>query len=454
MFETVTNAGGKEPRGDLPGDRPAQLELPVPGQRGPHEPLRVRAPRLGRDPRPSHRRPTPTSAPAPSGSSARATRRARASRRPRRSASRSRSLFRARPRTAGEAGRLVQSRRQAAAMLARQRVVGAELGEDRDHHAAEQVLALGVLLGGEDTLQLPSACSASPRPRPRTPPEARPRSAPFCGWESSARAASPSATKSCGNARQQLAAHPSGSPRPSRMRPRPIAAGAWRGSSSSALRSDSSSSDESASRSASEGTIRLRKASILRRRDGADELGDHLAVLERLDGGDALDLELLRDRWIRVGVELDELDSPSRRCTASSRAGPSVRQGPHHSAQKSTTTGTCFERSTTLSWKSCSLTSLVMSLSVPAASVGSRGRRPPGDACFGGRQMPTQEVELVGDRALTPTEVDVEVLARVLADFDAGPWPARPRHGPGREGRSHPGRRSGPGSGSERRRSG
>ena len=46
---------GKEPRGDLQGDRPAQLELPVPGQRGPHEPLRVRAPRLGGDPRPADR---------------------------------------------------------------------------------------------------------------------------------------------------------------------------------------------------------------------------------------------------------------------------------------------------------------------------------------------------------------------------------------------------------------
>jgi hypothetical protein len=40
-----------------------------------------------------------------------------------------------------------------------------------------------------------------------------------------------------------------------------IAAGAWRGSISSALRSDSSSS-ASARRSASEGTISLRKASI------------------------------------------------------------------------------------------------------------------------------------------------------------------------------------------------
>ena len=46
--------------------------------------------------------------------------------------------------------------------------------------------------------------------------------------------------------------------------------------------------------------------------------------------------------------------SPFRLRTASSIAGPRVRQGPHHSAQKSTTTGTCFERSMTLAWNSCS----------------------------------------------------------------------------------------------------
>ncbi len=39
-------------------------------------------------------------------------------------------------------------------MLARQRVVRSELGEDGDHHAAQQVLAPGVLFGAEDTLQL------------------------------------------------------------------------------------------------------------------------------------------------------------------------------------------------------------------------------------------------------------------------------------------------------------
>ena len=47
---------GQEPRGDLAGDRPAQLRLPVPGGRGADEPVRGRAPRLGGDPRPAGRR--------------------------------------------------------------------------------------------------------------------------------------------------------------------------------------------------------------------------------------------------------------------------------------------------------------------------------------------------------------------------------------------------------------
>ena len=41
-------ARGQEPGGDLQGDRPAQLELPVPGVRGADEPVRDRAPGVGR----------------------------------------------------------------------------------------------------------------------------------------------------------------------------------------------------------------------------------------------------------------------------------------------------------------------------------------------------------------------------------------------------------------------
>ena len=51
--------------------------------------------------------------------------------------------------------------------------------------------------------------------------------------------------------------------------------------------------------------------------------------------------------WLRSVSSLASSISPFRALTAFSSAGPRVRQGPHHSAQKSTTTGTCFERSTT-----------------------------------------------------------------------------------------------------------
>ena len=48
---------------------------------------------------------------------------------------------------------LVQRGRQPAAMLARKRVISAELGEDRDHHPAQQILALGILLCGQGALE-------------------------------------------------------------------------------------------------------------------------------------------------------------------------------------------------------------------------------------------------------------------------------------------------------------
>src|SRR5262245_37108974 len=46
--------------------------------------------------------------------------------------------------------------------------------------------------------------------------------------------------------------------------------------------------------------------------------------------------------------------------TASSRMGPRVRHGPHHGAQRSTTTGTCEERSRTADWKVASVTSVLI----------------------------------------------------------------------------------------------
>ena len=67
-----------------------------------------------------------------------------------------------------------------------------------------------------------------------------------------------------------------------------------------------------------------------------------------------------------------------------SRIGPSVLHGPHHSAQRSTTTGTCLERSTTSVGKVASVTSIDMGGNVPAADtlahLGAAGRGRPEDA--------------------------------------------------------------------------
>ena len=84
-------------------------------------------------------------------------------------------------------------------------------------------------------------------------------------------------------------------------------------------------------------------------RHGPGELVDQPAVAERLHRRDALDAEPQRDVRVRVDVHLDELDRAVGRLDAASRTGVSWRHGPHHSAQKSTTTGTVRERSTTAS---------------------------------------------------------------------------------------------------------
>ena len=51
---------------------------------------------------------------------------------------------------------------------------------------------------------------------------------------------------------------------------------------------------------------------------------------------------------------------PARLATALSSIGPSWRHGAHHSAQKSTTTGSCRERSMTAVWKVFSVTSMAI----------------------------------------------------------------------------------------------
>jgi hypothetical protein len=98
----------------------------------------------------------------------------------------------------------------------------------------------------------------------------------------------------------------------------------------------------------------------LRRRLGADELADQLAVLERLDRGMPWIRKAAEICWLASVSSLARSMSGSRLRTSSSSTGVSCRQGPHHSAQKSTTTGTSCERAITSCSKVASVTSRIM----------------------------------------------------------------------------------------------
>ena len=75
-------------------------------------------------------------------------------------------------------------------------------------------------------------------------------------------------------------------------------------------------------------------------RNVADDAIDRLAVLKENEAGNAGDLVLPGDARVVVGVQLDELRLAG--CCAPRlfpRSEQSIRHGPHHGAQKSTSTG-------------------------------------------------------------------------------------------------------------------
>ncbi len=124
------------------------------------------------------------------------------------------------------------------------------------------------------------------------------------------------------------------------------------------LRAATASSPSAISCSAAEGQSESRKRSTLCAGLRADELGDDLAVRNALTAG-MLWIRKCRARFGLASVSsLASSTCPSRAATACSSTGPSCRQGPHHSAQKSTTTGTVAERSITAVWKVASVTSI------------------------------------------------------------------------------------------------
>src|SRR4051794_33221003 len=67
--------------------------------------------------------------------------------------------------------------------------------------------------------------------------------------------------------------------------------------------------------------------------------------------------------WAVAGLAststLARTTSPPVSSTTASSIGPSVLHGPHHSAQRSTTTGVVMERSSTSDWKVASVTSII-----------------------------------------------------------------------------------------------
>ena len=74
------------------------------------------------------------------------------------------------------------------------------------------------------------------------------------------------------------------------------------------------------------------------------ELGHDPAVPERLHRRNAADGEPLREPLVGVDIDLDERDLTCPRSTAASSTGASAWHGPHHSAQKSTSTGPSADR--------------------------------------------------------------------------------------------------------------
>src|SRR5215203_3152032 len=90
--------------------------------------------------------------------------------------------------------------------------------------------------------------------------------------------------------------------------------------------------------------------------------------------------------WLESTSTLARMTLPSVSPTTLSRIGPRVLHGPHHSAQRSTTTGISLDRSTTSAGKVASVTSIDMGGNLPAAVPSPTWRR---DADEDGEQWPT-----------------------------------------------------------------
>ena len=221
----------------------------------------------------------------------------------------------------------VQRGGQPAARVARQRVLDPEAVEHGDEHAAHVVLV------GAGARAAPRAAGRR-RARARRRHSARTRRRARGGSCSRRmRAARPSAWKP--GARDELECGVGLAARVQEQGQRTAASGRL-GSSSSARRSDASS--PAATRRRPRGHQRVEEALDRRRGLSADELVDDPPSRKALTAGIPW-MPKPRDAGLASVSSLASTTWPSRASAARSSSGVSGRQGPHHSAQKSTTTG-------------------------------------------------------------------------------------------------------------------
>ena len=184
-------------------------------------------------------------------------------------------------------------------MLASERVVGPELGEDRDHHAPNEVAPLRVLQRLLQALEGRPRVARVPGLEGRLRAPGRPASC--------ARATRPVRDEVARERLEQLERLARSRRARSSSLPSSRRAVAWSGSISRARRSDSS-SPPAASSSASEGTSASKKRSTSAGGSAPVNSDGDATVPERLDRRDALDAEERLELRVAVDVDLGQLD--------------------------------------------------------------------------------------------------------------------------------------------------
>ena len=256
----------------------------------------------------------------------------------------------------GSAGRRpagsVQRRGQATPVLAGELVIGAELGEDADHRLADQVAALGVVGLGDQLLQrLERGLEVA-----RVPGGERRRAgagrAPRRRWRGSA------APGPRGPGRESLPGAARAAPAPPLSRRGRAGSGPGRPprrcarDRARAPRAATPRRRRPASSSAGDGTSASRKLSICAGGIAPVNSATTWPSRNAFTAGIPWTPKLAARLWLESTSTFASSTLPARLPTAASSAGPSWRHGPHHSAQKSTTTGSSRERSTTSATKS------------------------------------------------------------------------------------------------------